>query len=107
FDLGGGSLECLAFRDRKISQAVSLPLGCVRLTDKFVADPAASFAHKSGADITDHIVQTIARSGFTFSLPAGAEAVVTGGTLTTVRTILGLRAGKNFEESNATITLAE
>ena len=38
FDLGGGSLECLAFRDRQIAQAVSLQLGCVRLTDKFVAE---------------------------------------------------------------------
>ena len=32
FDLGGGSLECLAFRERKIVQAMSLQLGCVRLT---------------------------------------------------------------------------
>ncbi|HXA13851.1 MAG TPA: phosphatase, partial [Opitutaceae bacterium] len=29
FDLGGGSLECLAFRARQIAQEVSLPLGCV------------------------------------------------------------------------------
>ena len=35
FDLGGGSLECLSFRERKIEQAVSLQLGCVRLTEKF------------------------------------------------------------------------
>ena len=27
FDLGGGSLECLAFRDRRVVQAVSLPPG--------------------------------------------------------------------------------
>src|SRR6185369_16463559 len=43
FDLGGGSLECLAFRDRRVEQAVSLQLGCVRLTEKFVADPAQPF----------------------------------------------------------------
>ncbi|MEO7414095.1 MAG: phosphatase, partial [Opitutaceae bacterium] len=40
FDLGGGSLECLAFKERRIVQAVSLQLGCVRLTEKFIRDPA-------------------------------------------------------------------
>src|SRR5262245_20227704 len=39
FDLGGGSLECLAFLNRTIEQAVSLQLGCVRLTERFVSDP--------------------------------------------------------------------
>jgi exopolyphosphatase/guanosine-5'-triphosphate,3'-diphosphate pyrophosphatase len=44
FDLGGGSLECLAFRDRRIEQAVSLQLGCVRLTEQFVRDPVVWIA---------------------------------------------------------------
>ncbi len=47
FDLGGGSLECLAFRARRIAQETSLPLGCVRLTEKFVTDPSAPFSSRS------------------------------------------------------------
>jgi exopolyphosphatase/guanosine-5'-triphosphate,3'-diphosphate pyrophosphatase len=72
FDLGGGSLECLAFRDRRIVQVASLPLGCVRLTEKFVADTAG-----------------------------------TGGTLTTVRTILAAGAGKTLEQTGTRVTLTD
>ncbi|WP_415907660.1 hypothetical protein [Oleiharenicola sp. Vm1] len=47
FDLGGGSLECLEFRDRQIQQELSLQLGCVRLTEKFVRDPSAPFPRRA------------------------------------------------------------
>ena len=40
FDLGGGSLEALEFRGAAVRCALSLPLGCVRLTERFVANPA-------------------------------------------------------------------
>ncbi len=32
FDIGGGSTELIAFRDGKILEAVSIPVGCVRLS---------------------------------------------------------------------------
>ena len=41
FDLGGGSLECLSSARREVTQALSLPLGCVRLTEKFIPDSTA------------------------------------------------------------------
>ena len=41
FDLGGGCLECLCLTDRRIQQALSLQLGCVRLTERFIQDPTA------------------------------------------------------------------
>jgi exopolyphosphatase/guanosine-5'-triphosphate,3'-diphosphate pyrophosphatase len=52
FDLGGGSLECLLFRERAITQAVSLQLGCVRLTERSrcmsaTSSSAAAFASRS------------------------------------------------------------
>src|SRR5882672_3517811 len=94
FDLGGGSLECLAFRIRKIQQAVSLQLGCVRLTEKFVRDPAIPLASDTAAAIAQHTRDALARSNFAFSLPRSAVAVGTGGTVTTVRAILAARAGQ-------------
>jgi exopolyphosphatase / guanosine-5'-triphosphate,3'-diphosphate pyrophosphatase len=98
FDLGGGSLECLAFRDRRIQQAVSLQLGCVRLTEKFVADPTQPLSADTRAQIAAYVRELIARGGFTFSLPAGAVAVGTGGTLNTLRTMLAARTGRNYED---------
>jgi len=107
FDLGGGSLECLAFRGRRIEQAVSLQLGCVRLTERFVADPSASFPAESATAVAAHTRETVARSGFTFTLPPSAVAVGTGGTVTTVRAILGARSGSAFEETDPTVTVAQ
>ena len=97
FDLGGGSLECLAFRDRQVTQAVSLQLGCVRLTETFVPDPSAPLAPEVAQRIAAHCAETIERSGFAFNLPPGSTAVGTGGTITTVRTILAAQRGLTFE----------
>ena len=106
FDLGGGSLECLAFRDRAIAQAVSLQLGCVRLTEKFVTDPAQEIPGAVLSAVKTYTREVLAPM-FAFSLPQGASAVGTGGTVTTVRAILGARAGKPFEETAATVTVAQ
>ncbi len=107
FDLGGGSLECLAFRARRIEQAISLQLGCVRLTEKFVPDPSQPLTAAARDAVTAHTRETIARSGFTYSLPTGAVAIGTGGTVATVRAILGARDGKPFEATDPVVMLAQ
>jgi len=107
FDLGGGSLECLAFRDRKIEQAVSLKLGCVRLMERFVSEVAAPFSAAVKEAVAAHTRETFREQDFLFRLPSGAVAVGTGGTITTVRAILGARAGQTFAETRSTITVAE
>jgi len=107
FDLGGGSLECLSFRGRRVTGAVSLPLGCVRLTEKFVPAPGRPFPAAAGRRIADHVARVLSDSGFAFSLPAGAAAVGTGGTVTTVRAILAARAGRTLEETSTRVTAAE
>jgi exopolyphosphatase/guanosine-5'-triphosphate,3'-diphosphate pyrophosphatase len=107
FDLGGGSLECLAFHDRKIQHAVSLQLGCVRLTEKFVVDASQPFTADAREKIVAHTREVFSQSGFRFSLPPGAVAVGTGGTLTTVRAVIGARAGKTFEQTDASIGVAQ
>lgn len=107
FDLGGGSLECLSFRDRRITRAVSLQLGCVRLTEKFVADPSAPFAEPAASAIASHIRAALAASDFAFSLPPAAVAVGLGGTVTTARAILAARAGATLEQTDSLVTLAD
>jgi exopolyphosphatase/guanosine-5'-triphosphate,3'-diphosphate pyrophosphatase len=107
FDLGGGSLECLAFRERQIEQAVSVRLGCVRLTEKFVANPALPLPLAVQKQVSAHTREVITQSGFQFSLPIDAVAVGTGGTVTTVRAILGSREGKALESTSTMVTVAQ
>jgi len=106
FDLGGGSLECLAYRDRRITQAVSLPLGCVRLTEKFIADPTASFTTAHTNAIAAHVRELIQQAGFSFSLPNTATAIGTGGTVTSVRTIQAARSGRPLIETPTRLSVA-
>jgi exopolyphosphatase / guanosine-5'-triphosphate,3'-diphosphate pyrophosphatase len=106
FDLGGGSLECLAFRERRIEQAVSLPLGCVRLTEKCVADASQPFTEAERGAVAAHTRDLLARSGFNFSLPVEAVAVGSGGSVTTLRAILGAREGKSFDETDRVVPVA-
>lgn len=105
FDLGGGSLECLAFRDRRIEQEMSLKLGCVRLTEKFIADPAAPLNIADCSALALHVRDTLKQAGFRFNLPAGAEAVFTGGTMTSVRVIKGALHGVKLEETPAIVSV--
>jgi exopolyphosphatase/guanosine-5'-triphosphate,3'-diphosphate pyrophosphatase len=107
FDLGGGSLECLAFSDRAIRQAISLPLGCVRLTERFVPDPTVPLAASAEAAVRSHVAAALTDSGFPFD-PAGAPtAVGTGGTFTTVRAIRGAASGLGLEDTAPEITVTE
>ena len=105
FDLGGGSLECLAFRERAITHAVSLRLGCVRLTEKFVPDPSEPFDAATAAKIGSHVREVLA--GANFSLAAAATAIGTGGTLTTARTVLAARLGQSLEETEPRVTVEQ
>ncbi|MFZ5494162.1 MAG: Ppx/GppA phosphatase family protein [Verrucomicrobiota bacterium] len=104
FDLGGGSLECLTFKNRRIQQALSLQLGCVRLTEKFIKDPAAPVPMEQCIEIAVHAAGTLASAGFRFDLPAGAAAVATGGTVATVRAILGARVQQRADQTSPVVT---
>jgi exopolyphosphatase/guanosine-5'-triphosphate,3'-diphosphate pyrophosphatase len=104
FDLGGGSLECLAFRDRRIDQAVSLKLGCVRLTERFIQDPAAPLVQAEANALAVHVRDELKRSGFRFAI-AAPPAVFAGGTMSTVRAIKGARHGLTLEETTPIIGL--
>lgn len=105
FDLGGGSLECLAFRNRRIVQAISLQLGCVRLTEKFVTDPTQPFSSDARAAIMAHTRQTLREAGFRFEIPH-AIGVGTGGTVSTVRAIIGAQTGVKAEGTAPRVPVA-
>jgi exopolyphosphatase/guanosine-5'-triphosphate,3'-diphosphate pyrophosphatase len=102
FDLGGGSLECLLFRDRQIQQARSFQLGCVRLTERFIKDPAAPLQAEECNTLARHVRDELKASGFRFPIIAPA-AVFAGGSMSTVRAIKGARHGLSLEETPAII----
>ena len=105
FDLGGGSLECLSFKKRKVKQALSLPLGCVRLTEMFFKDPAPAFTAKDA--VIAHVKQALASSGFKLDLGAEATAIGTGGSFTAVRAIRAADTDTTLERTRATIPTGE
>lgn len=107
FDLGGGSLECLAFRGRKLHREVSLQLGCVRMMEKFSPNPAAVFPAASAAALAAHVRDQLAGSGFPLALGAAGSAIGTGGTFHTARSILAARAGVAFEQSDPVLRVAD
>lgn len=102
FDLGGGSLECLLFRERQIDQALSFKLGCVRLTERFVQSPADPLQSHECHAIARHVRDELKRSGFRFPVTAPA-AVFAGGSMSTVRAIKGARHGLQLEDTPAVI----
>jgi exopolyphosphatase / guanosine-5'-triphosphate,3'-diphosphate pyrophosphatase len=46
FDLGGGSLEMVSTKDFKVKKVISLPLGALRLSEKFVSNPNGVLSKK-------------------------------------------------------------
>ena len=106
YDLGGGSLECLSFRSRRVERAVSLPLGCVRLTEMLVADPTDPLPDADAERIRAHVKEVVTASGFPLPVPPGSGVVGTGGTLTTVRSIQAARTGTGFARSDPLIPVS-
>jgi len=106
YDLGGGSLECLSFRDRTLESAVSLPLGCVRLTEKFVAHPSAPLGGAASREIDRYGKDALAGSGFALPVPPGFAVVGTGGTLTTVCAVDAATLNVPLAEANPLIEIS-
>ncbi len=107
FDLGGGSLECLNFRARKLDKEVSLQLGCVRMMEQFAPSPSAAFTAAAAAALAAHVSDQLTGSGFPLALPPGGAAIGTGGTFSTARAILAARAGIPFDQSHPVLRLAD
>jgi exopolyphosphatase/guanosine-5'-triphosphate,3'-diphosphate pyrophosphatase len=107
FDLGGGSLETLAFRQRQVSRIHSLQLGCVRLTERFVADRNGPITPALSDQVIRHTVGTIRDAGFIFDLPKSAPVIGTGGTLASVRSVLAARSGHRAEHGSALLAVPD
>lgn len=103
-DLGGGSLECINIEEHQIQQKISLNLGAVRLTEKFIKHAHGPVPKAEAKDIAAYVRKTIAASSFRFSTQGGT-LVGTGGALNACRAIRAHWLGKDFKSVDALITL--
>lgn len=78
-DLGGGSLECIQFSERKIQRAESLPLGSVRLASLFVKDRSQPLTTGERREMSNYILDTWEKSKFQATSRPSDIAVLTGG----------------------------
>ena len=78
FDLGGGSLQISRFTRRRLIRAVSVPLGALRVSERFLeSDPPS---RKQLRRLRDHVRSVLASTRMG-RLAAGERLVGTGGTL--------------------------
>ena len=80
FDLGGGSIQVTRFASRRMGDATSLPLGALRLSEKFLTDDPPT--RKQLRRLRDH-VRTRLKADGVGRLRVGDRLVGTGGTFAT------------------------
>lgn len=92
-DLGGGSLELLEFGEGgKVLQKVSLQLGAVRLTERFVVNKNEPIEGEVLEAVTAHVQTEIERAGFKLRKPV-PFLVGCGGAVVYARSLLAERKG--------------
>ena len=98
-DIGGGSLELIRFEAGQIQQAISLQLGAVRLTERFVEDADAPLTLKIEASIRRYVTEQLMGSDFDFR-PAELPLIGTGGAYTVSRAMLIAETESDIEHSS-------
>lgn len=103
-DIGGGSLELIRFVGGEIEQAISLQLGAVRLTERFIAERALPIQFGLKATIERHVSEVLDASGFDFGATT-LPMVATGGAFVIARAILAGREGIALESSSSVLNI--
>lgn len=83
FDLGGGSLEMVSAQDYKVKKIISLPLGALRLSEKFTTKSNGVFAKKDAFLMEKQITDTLPTSS-DLKIPKGIPLVGIGGSVRTI-----------------------
>lgn len=105
-DIGGGSLELIRFNQARIEQALSLRLGAVRLSERFVADRDAPISKHVETAINAYVHAELAQSNFKFT-PKHDPLVATGGAFAVSRAILAAEKGQTIEEHYPILKIEE
>lgn len=104
-DIGGGSLELVGAVNGLVESAVSLPLGAVRLTEKFL--PGERPTPREVADLRGWIRKRLKRA-FDRGAWRGATVIGSGGTFTNLGRMSRARRGLEFSQVHGeTVTTAQ
>lgn len=98
-DIGGGSLELIRFEEHHMQQAISLQLGAVRLSERFIEDREAPLLPETERALREHVAEVIAASDFDFGRSEW-PLVATGGAYTVSRAVLAAQAGLEMDASS-------
>jgi exopolyphosphatase/guanosine-5'-triphosphate,3'-diphosphate pyrophosphatase len=105
-DIGGGSLELIRFNKAEIAQALSLRLGAVRLTERFVTNRDAPMTRDIETAIDAYVRAELAQSNFKFT-PKKNRLVATGGAFVVSRAILAAQKGQKINEHHPVLHIDE
>lgn len=94
-DLGGGSLEWIQIEANAVQQALSLPLGAVRLTERWVEDPKKPFTDSAIAAVRKAVETTLLSAKLT--VPAQSTLLGSGGVFYILKELCG--GSDHFEAS--------
>ena len=103
-DIGGGSLELIRFSHGKIQQALSLQLGAVRLTERFIQDREIPVDTAIERAIQAHVCAELVKSNFPFA-PYSDRLIATGGAFSVTRAVLAAEAGTTIDHFRAELTV--
>ena len=101
-DIGGGSLELIRLRDAQIDEAISLRLGAVRISERFIGDAQAPVTNHAEIAIRAYITAELTQSRFSFT-PDTLPLIATGGAFVVSRAVLAAQAGVDIEDHSATL----
>lgn len=98
FDLGGGSLECIDYFRGEVRQLVSLPLGAVRLNERYIEYPEDIIAFNQVDAVFGAVQDCIKDSDF--KLQAASHPFIgMGGAFVVARSILAAKKKRPLEHS--------
>lgn len=83
FDLGGGSLDMVSTKDFKVKKIISLPLGALRLSEKFITKSEGVFSKKNAFLMEKEIADTLPTSS-DLKISEGIPLVGIGGSVRTI-----------------------
>lgn len=86
FDLGGGSLECVLVESNRLLRGFSLPLGAVRLTERFFKRPCERIPKEEITSALDYIGNALAEADLSPGL-CPEPFVATGGAFSATASI--------------------
>jgi len=105
FDLGGGSMEVMGIVGKEVNAVVSLPLGAVVLTKRFLIDASSEWTAENSSEARKLVQSSL--STLPVDLCTSSEALVgAGGALVFLRKILR-EQGRMKDQQGSRITLSE